>query len=230
MSVAVLHRDDVLPALDQLNGLFVAAEFDAAVMASLQSLPLRAIESRFEAGHRAYIAMLDGEPAAWGWVATQHASIGELGLSFSVPEGERYLWNFVTRPQFRGRGIYPRLLQEIVRHESATAERFWIVYAPENRASEKGIVAAGFQLAAELSFAATGAVVVRPHGEEPVLFGAPVVAGPVTPCWRCARAGREWLMRCAPGACQCDYQRPLVACHEGTALGGVNPRRIAIAN
>lgn len=219
MSVAVLHRDDILPVLDLLPRLYVTEERDAGVMAALQSLSPDLIDARFTAGHRAYVAMLNGVAAAWGWVATRHASIGELGLSFDVPEGERYLWNFVTRPEFRGRGIYPRLLQEIVRWEARTAERFWIVYAPENRSSFRGIVAAGFQLTADLSFAATGAVAVHPHGDSgAAIFGAPVVDGDVAPCWKCARAGREWLMRCAPGACQCDYQRPQVTCHEGTIV------------
>ena len=223
MSVAVLHRDDVLPSLSLLAGLRVAEEQNASVMAALQSREPCAIDARFAAGHRAYVATLDGEVAAWGWVATREATIGELGLTFSVPQGERYLWNFVTRPSFRGRGIYPRLLHEIVRLESVDAERFWIVYAPENRASERGIVSAGFQLTAALSFDASGAVVVRPHaheaGDAPI-FGAPVVLRDVAPCWRCARAGRQWLMTCAPGACQCDYQRPQVACHHGTAMPG----------
>jgi ribosomal protein S18 acetylase RimI-like enzyme len=217
MSVAVLHRDDFRPSLEWLPGLAVDREADPATMAELQSVAVGAIEARMAAGHRAYVATVDGVRAAWGWVATRRASIGELGLTFSVPEGERYLWNFVTRPAFRGRGIYPRLLQEIVRRESMDADRFWIVYAPENRASEKGIVAAGFQRAADLSFGATGGVALQPRtGEDASLFGAPLVEGGLTPCWRCARAGREWLMRCAPGACQCDYQRPQVACHDGT--------------
>ena len=81
---------------------------------------------RFDAGHRAYVALWDGEPAAWGWVATTAAEIGELESSFAIPRGERYLWNFVTFPSHRGLGIYPRLLDAIVRLESAEAGRFWI--------------------------------------------------------------------------------------------------------
>jgi GNAT superfamily N-acetyltransferase len=190
-----------------LPGMYVAEELSAGVMAALQSADRSMIEGRFAAGHRAYVARMGDEYAAWGWVATREAKIGELGLSFSVPEGERYLWNFVTRPAFRGRGIYPRLLQEIVRQESRTADRFWIVYAPENHASER----------------ADGQVVVRAGTEMP-FFGATAASGDLTPCWKCARAGRVWLMRCAPGACRCDYQRPLVTCHEGTMLAAVPER------
>ena len=221
MSVAVLHRDDVMPSLPVLCGFLVTETRDAAFMARMQSRETKEIEARFAAGDRAYVATLDGHPAAWGWVATRTATIGELGLTFDVPAGERYLWNFVTQPTFRGRGVYPRLLQEIVRQESKDAERFWVVYAPENRASERGIVAAGFQLTAELSFDWAGAVVVQPHsteGDDPAMFGAPSASGDIMPCWKCARAGRQWLMRCAAGACSCDYQRPQINCHEGTTM------------
>ena len=108
------------------------------------------------AGHRAYVATLDGAPAAWGWIATREAEIGELATRFAIPPGERYLWNFVTLAPFRGLGVYPRLVDAIVRAESREAERFWIAYAPENRASASGIGKAGFTTLAELSFDADG--------------------------------------------------------------------------
>jgi GNAT superfamily N-acetyltransferase len=40
--------------------------------------------------------------------------LASLGAAFALPERERYLWNFVTLPAHRGRGIYPRLLAAIV--------------------------------------------------------------------------------------------------------------------
>jgi AraC-like DNA-binding protein/GNAT superfamily N-acetyltransferase len=126
-------------------------------MAALQGRDPREMARRLAGGHRAYVASRDGAPAAWGWVATRSADIGELGSAFEVPAGERYLWNFVTLPAHRGQGIYPRLLEAIVRAESREAERFWIAYAPENHASGAGIRKAGFVALAELSFDAAGA-------------------------------------------------------------------------
>ena len=32
------------------------------------------------------------------------------------------------------------------------------------------------------------------------------VRGNLAPCWRCARAGKAWIMMCPPGECACDYQ------------------------
>ncbi|MGZ8492165.1 MAG: GNAT family N-acetyltransferase, partial [Gemmatirosa sp.] len=171
---------------------------------------------RLARGHRAYVALLHGEPAAWGWVATQSAEIGELGARFDVPHGERYLWNFVTRASHRGLGIYPRLLDAIVRAESREATRFWVAYAPENHASGAGIRKAGFAPVAELSFDADGRAALqamRPDGGRAAsrVLGLAEAEEALTPCWRCVRAGRG-AMACAAGACRCDYQRPAQEC------------------
>jgi GNAT superfamily N-acetyltransferase len=185
-------------------------------MAALQGRTETEMTRRFETGHRAYVAWRDGEPAAWGWVATRAAEIGELGSSFTIPAGERYLWNFVTLPAHRGAGIYPRLLEAIVRAESREAERFWIAYAPENHASRAGIRKAGFVDLAELSFDATGRPALTellPGGARVAarVLGLPVAAHALAACWRCVRAGRG-PMACAPGQCRCDYQRPKSGC------------------
>jgi GNAT superfamily N-acetyltransferase len=216
MPFATRHRSDPMPSLAPLPDLVVRPESDAAVMAALQEREPSAIAARFAAGHRAYVAWHRGEAAAWGWVATCTAEIGELGSSFAIPTGERYLWNFVTRSAHRGLGIYPRLLQAIVGAESGEAERFWIAYAPENHASGSGIVKAGFVTVADLSFDAAGrpAVRERAHGGAALasrVLGLPQATETLTPCWRCVRAGRG-AMACAEGQCRCDYQRPESDC------------------
>jgi GNAT superfamily N-acetyltransferase len=205
-----------MPVLPPLTGLSVRREVDAAAMASLQRRTIEEMAGRFAAGHRAYVALIDGQAAAWGWVATGSAAIGELGASFMLVEGERYLWNFVTLPSHRGLGIYPRLLQAIVRAESAEAERFWVGYAPENHASGAGIRKAGFVAAAEMSFDAQGHAAVRamiPGGASAAsrVLGLPITSEPLTPCWRCVRAGRPG-MSCREGTCRCDYQEPKSGC------------------
>jgi GNAT superfamily N-acetyltransferase len=216
MPFALRHRDDPMPHLTAVQGLQIRLEQDPERMAGLQGRLLGEMESRFAKGHRAYVAYLDGEPAAWGWVATRSAEIGEIGSSFRIPTGERYLWNFVTLEPHRGKGVYPRLLQAILLAESAVAERFWIGYAPENHASGAGIRKAGFTPMAEVSFDEAGLPAVKaiaPDGDQAVagLLGLPV-AERVSACWRCARAGKSAAMSCAPGSCTCDYQRRELAC------------------
>ena len=216
MPFATRHRDDPRPELTPLPAFESHHVWDASFMAALQDRPLADIERRMDAGHRAYVAWLHEEPAAWGWVATRSAEIGELAATFTLPAGERYLWNFVTLASFRGLGIYPRLVDAIVRAEAREAERFWMAYAPENHASGSGIRKSGFTILAELSFDAAGRPAVRPivPGAARIasrLLGLPEAQDALAPCWRCVRAGRG-TMHCAPGECRCDYQVPASGC------------------
>jgi len=216
MPFATRHRNDPVPSLSPLDAVEVHHVWDVAFMAELQQRRERDIADRFAGGHRPYVAWHDEQPAAFGWVATRSASIGELGATFAIPAGERYLWNFVTLPAHRGLGIYPRLLQAIVEAESRDAERFWIGYAPENHASGSGIMKAGFATLAEMSFDADGRPALRamvPGGATRAsrILGIRETTEPLTPCWRCVRAGRPG-MYCAAGRCRCDYQRPESDC------------------
>jgi ribosomal protein S18 acetylase RimI-like enzyme len=216
MPFAARHRRDPVPSIEPLPRLVVRRVEDADFMAALQGRAPAEMARRLAAGHRAYVAWRDGEPAAWGWVATRIAEIGELGTTFSIPGGERYLWNFVTLAAHRGQGIYPRLLDAIARAESDDAERFWIAYAPENHASGAGIRKAGFVDLAELSFDADGRAALRaivPGGARVAsrVLGIPATPSPLAPCWRCVRAGRGG-MSCAAGSCRCDYQVPTSGC------------------
>ena len=186
-------------------------------MASLQNRSADEMIRRFESGHRAYVAWRGDEPAAWGWVATSSAQIGELDSTFTVPAAQRYLWNFVTRPAHRGQGIYPRLLEEIVMAEGSEAERFWVAYAPENHASGAGIRKAGFVDLAALSFDAHGRPAVRDIVEGGGRLAAqflriPAVHDVLAQCWRCAKNAAPRISSCHVGPCGCDYQRAEVGC------------------
>jgi hypothetical protein len=216
MPLAIRHRAAPVPAIDPLENLTVRRVVDPEIMAALQRRSAGDMRQRMANGHRAYVAYVDDNPAAWGWVATRSAEIGELKTSFTLPSGERYLWNFVTLAAFRGRGIYPRLLDAIVREESTEAELFWIAYAPENRASGSGIRRAGFVALAELSFDVDGNAAVAPlvagGGQRASrVLGIAPSARSLSPCWRCVRAGRP-AMSCHPSQCRCDYQKPEIEC------------------
>lgn len=216
MALALRLRDDMVPEMAPLPELSVRRETDPAVMARLQAKPIEEMIRRFAAGHRAYVGCWNGQPVSWGWVATSEAEIGELRIRFAIPAGERYLWNFVTLASHRGLGIYPRLLDAIVRAESSEAERFWIAYAPENRASGSGIRKSGFVTVAELSFDSVGQPAVHVVSPDEVaaarMFGLPQ-ATDLSACWRCAREARPTDESCqTTKSCCCDYQRPDVSC------------------
>jgi GNAT superfamily N-acetyltransferase len=137
---------DPLPCLPSLAGLRMLPTTDAALIAGLAQLSQAEVTERMRQANQAYVAYMETEPAAYGWSAAQTGAIYELGFNFKIPSGNRYLWDFATLPAWRGRGIYPRLLQAILASEGSAADRFWIGHTGENEASQRGIIKAGFQL------------------------------------------------------------------------------------
>jgi GNAT superfamily N-acetyltransferase len=115
MPIAIRRRQDAVPSLTQIAAFEVRSTSDVDLLQRLTGRAEHELSRRLQSGHRAYVAWYDGVPAAFGWVATEAAEIGELHASFRIEAGERYLWNFVTLPSHRGLGIYPRLLDAIVR-------------------------------------------------------------------------------------------------------------------
>jgi hypothetical protein len=175
----------------------------------LNRLSPKEVQARWQAGHRPYIASMFGEPAAYGWVATRGASIGELGLAFALPPGNRYLWDFATLPAWQGRGLYPRLLRAILTQEAPVAERFWIIHAPENLPSGAGMGKAGLLPVGQLSFCPDGSVGLAPLGPSEraqagaALLGVPLIETVLAPCWCCGstverRAGAADPVSCWP--------------------------------
>jgi len=203
---------DALPALAPTEGFAADGSSDVGALAALTGLDPDGVVARLDAGNRCHVAWLGGEPVGYGWVADAGAAIGELDLAFRLEAHDRYLWDFVTLPAFRGRGLYPHLLQAILRAEQGS--RCWIINAPENVASARGIAKAGFAEVGSLAFvrgggvgiAATGAAARATAGA--AVLGVPLVPASetdpgVSPCWCCvmdalARGARETA--CWPGA------------------------------
>lgn len=172
-------RGDVLPDLPALPGLEIAASNADTLAAAFPVLDLEEQRNRQLAGHRSYLARVRGEPVAFGWSAHRTAEIGELGVTLQLSDDERYLWDFVTLPDWRGQGIYARMLQTIVAIES-DAERFWIGHDLGNRASARGILKAGFQPVNALYLLADGSPLLYAYpeasGRPPVLERAQAAA------------------------------------------------------
>jgi RimJ/RimL family protein N-acetyltransferase len=192
MALATWWNGDARPILRPLAGFTAALADDARELAELNRIPVTEVRARQAEGHRAYIGRLDGMAVTYGWVATGAASIGELGLAFTLPARERYLWDFATLPAWQGRGLYPRLLQAILASEVAEADRLWIIHAPENLPSGAGMSKAGFEPVGTLSFDASGRVSLRPTGEYEraaagaQLLGVSLITEALAPCWHCS--------------------------------------------
>jgi hypothetical protein len=229
---------DPSPALAPLPAFRAGREDDLDLLVRLTGLDAGEVRSRLDSGHRAYVARLEDTPAAYGWVASMAASIGELDLAFGLAAADRYLWDFVTLPEWRGRGLYPRLLQAMLTAESAGGRRFWITNAPENAASAAGIGKAGFRPVGELSFLADLGVGTLPYqSDERARIGAALLGVPLleavrdgqvlSPCWRCVLGMKQdpgggaacWPHRTElSGTCTCgagDRVRPIAPAAAG---------------
>jgi GNAT superfamily N-acetyltransferase len=215
MALASWWGGDPLPPLSPLTGFSAGPTHDEQILAHLNGLAPAEIRRRLQAGHRPYLGYLAETPVAYGWVATRQAEIGELGLDFTIPGVHRYLWDFATLPAWRGRGIYPHLLQAILTAEHNQAAYFWIIYAPENHPSGAGIHKAGLTPVGQLSFQRNGHAGLTPLGQieraraGATLLGVPLLEGGLSPCWRCGRvASLPSTLEMVSDTCWASLERP----------------------
>jgi hypothetical protein len=145
MSLYTLKSIETFATLPMPAGLRIQECANTELLALMGTTTVDDVRKRLANDHLAFVAYMNNVPAAFGWMARGKAMIGELNHELILPIGNRYLWNFRTMEAFRGKGIYPVLLQYIIRYEMKRANRFWIIHAPENQSSLKGIQKAGFQ-------------------------------------------------------------------------------------
>jgi GNAT superfamily N-acetyltransferase len=157
-------RGDALPVCSVVSGLTVEESKHVELLSHLMGIPSAALREQLWLGHRAYLARLGTLPVAVGWSATGEVAVLGGRVTLHVPPHHRYLYGFVTHPDWRGRGIYPHLLQAILRTEEQ--EHFWIMHLRENTSSQRGIHKAGFRVAGRFSFFSTGGLsLVPPPGD-----------------------------------------------------------------
>jgi hypothetical protein len=174
-------QGDELPALARVNDLMVATTTDYELLADLAETELIEMRARAVSQYRPYVAWVAGTPVAYGWSAAGRSRFGRPVVEFTVPRANRYLLDFATLPAWRGRGIYPHVLQTIIAQESGDVERFWILHQAGNEASRRGIAKAGFQQAAEIQFLEGGGlgVVATGNNIERARAGAAVLGLPL---------------------------------------------------
>ncbi|GHO56910.1 GNAT family N-acetyltransferase [Ktedonobacter robiniae] len=152
MPLGTWWRGDNLPQLPPLPSFSARTSTDTSLITGITELSTQEVKKRLGEENLFYIAYMEETPTSYGWVATREGYILEFQLFFPIHANERYLWDFRTLPEWRGLGIYPHLLQGIMRQEPAQVERFWIGYAPGNEASRRGISKAGFHFVGEFAF------------------------------------------------------------------------------
>lgn len=157
-------RGDALPICSVVSDLTVEESTHVELLSHLMGIPEAALREQLWLGDRAYLARLGTLPVAVGWSATGAVALFGGRVTLHIPPNNRYLYGFVTHPDWRGRGMYPHLLQAILRTEEQ--EHFWIMHLLENTPSQRGILKAGFRVAGRLSFLSTGELgLIPPPGD-----------------------------------------------------------------
>lgn len=109
------------------------------------------VAPRLSHGDELFSLVIDRKIVSFGWVTHRDRSIGPVRL----PEGSGrvFLYNFHTLRSYRGRRLYPALL-ETMRHVLGNegSREFIIDVAVRNRSSVAGITRAGFTPIAHISF------------------------------------------------------------------------------
>jgi hypothetical protein len=106
---------------------------------------------RLESGRQCYAAWVEGQLAAYGWVSFDQEDIGELNLRVTLLEGEAYIWDCATLPNYRTKHLYGALLVYILGELRAQGLcRAWIGADLDNIPSQKGMARAGFHHVANL--------------------------------------------------------------------------------
>ena len=91
------------------------------------------------------------------WVTTGAAWTREIDAYIVPPEGDAYVYESFTRPQARGRGVYPFALGGICAWaRDRGLERVWVAVESGNAPSLKAIRKAGFEPAYEMRYGRRG--------------------------------------------------------------------------
>ncbi len=109
------------------------------------------IVRRMVYGRRCFVARVNGEIAAYGWVSSGRECVGEMGREIRLSPGEGYVWDCVTLPDYRKQGLYTALLGHIngILYGEGYS-RIWIGSNLENRPSIKGFKGAGYRPAVKI--------------------------------------------------------------------------------
>jgi GNAT superfamily N-acetyltransferase len=102
------------------------------------------VSLRLARGCRCFAVRVHDRLAGYGWLSTGPEWIGELGLEIRPAAAEAYIWNCVTLPAHRRRGLFRTLLSAVIRQARQEGlSRLWI--GSVDRAGEGAVASAGFR-------------------------------------------------------------------------------------
>jgi len=108
--------------------------------------------ARLSRGCLCFAAWIEGALGGYGWLSTGPEWIGELQLEIKPREREAYIWNCVTLPEHRRRGVFRSLVVGMTNAARRLgARRVWI--GSVDIPAEKALAPIGFRPALHFSVA-----------------------------------------------------------------------------
>jgi ribosomal protein S18 acetylase RimI-like enzyme len=102
--------------------------------------------ARLVEGTTCYLVIADERAVHATWCTTTGAWTREIGAVLIPPAGDAYVYESYTRPEVRGRGVYPYALGRIAAELSGRAVRcVWVAVEASNTASLRAVAKAGFE-------------------------------------------------------------------------------------
>jgi ribosomal protein S18 acetylase RimI-like enzyme len=154
-TIWTLNLDEPAPVIKpQVPTAFSRVELEtaASLFRNRDSRTSEEMLMRLESGRRCYMARVDNQLAAYGWVSFDEEIIGELNLRLRLVSGEAYVWDCATLPDFRRNHLYSALLAYINKDLHAEGLcRAWIGANRDNVPSQLGIARAGYHHVANLT-------------------------------------------------------------------------------
>ena len=122
----------------------VASSEEEAAVAAAMGPEGDLVALRLRRGCRCFAAWEGDAVAAYGWLSAGPEWIGEIGLEITPGPGEAYIWNCVTLPEHRLRGLFRGLVSVICAEARAEGmHRLWI--ASLRGSAENALVPLGFE-------------------------------------------------------------------------------------
>src|SRR5262245_39364207 len=118
---------------------------DKEALAAIDRPSSQPFRQRLANHRRCFVAKVEDQIAAYGWVTQGVEYVGELERHFNCRADEAYVWDCFTFPAWRGQHLYSALLNHIVyRLHGEGVQSVWIGASRQNQPSIRGIVNAGF--------------------------------------------------------------------------------------
>ena len=115
---------------------------------------VKIIKNRFSNGEHCLLALYKGLIVHYCWIVWEdNYYVKELEFEVPVLPDKAYIYDAFTRPGYRNRGIYGRVLQECGRRMSAMGKRGVILYCDrKNPAAVRAALRSGFSIQGRIEY------------------------------------------------------------------------------